>query len=322
VENGAARPPAAIRVQGLTHRYGRTPAVDGLDLSVRRGEVYGFLGPNGAGKSTVIRVLCTLLVPTGGHAEVAGHDVVADPQAVRLKIGTALQDAALDERLTGRELLELQARLYGLRRDERRRRLGDVLDLVNLGSAVDRRIASYSGGMKRRIDLAAALVHNPEVLFLDEPTTGLDPEARAEVWEEVRHLNRAVGLTVFLTTQYLDEADVLADRIGIIRQGRLVVEGSPEELKRLTGNDVIRIVTDRYDQALLDSLRRLLHVHDVLAEGTMIVLQSTDASQVVGPLTEELQRAGIRVRSLRVVEPSLDEVFMRVVGSESTAVAR
>jgi ABC-2 type transport system ATP-binding protein len=207
-ELGSRRPrgerdqaPAAIETITLERRFGRTEALGGLDLRVGEGEVYGLLGPNGAGKSTLIRILCTLLLPSAGTARVAGHDVAREPQAVRRRIGVALQAAALDELQTGRELLELQARLYGLRRSERRRRLSEVLDLVHVGAAIDRRIGGYSGGMKRRIDLAAApLVHAPEVLFLDEPTTGLDPESRAEVWNEVRRLNTELGLTVFLTT--------------------------------------------------------------------------------------------------------------------------
>ena len=194
---GAARGPdhgaQAVVTAGLVRRYGSTVAVDGIDLEVGRGEIYGFLGPNGAGKSTLIRMLCTLLRPSAGVAVVAGYDVVAEPQEVRLRIGVALQDAALDDRQTGRELLALQGRLYGLRRAEIRARLDEVLDLVDIGSAIDRRIGTYSGGMKRRLDLAAALVHNPEVLFLDEPTTGLDPDSRAAVWAEVRRLNSELG---------------------------------------------------------------------------------------------------------------------------------
>ncbi len=224
---------------GLVRRFASTVAVDGLDLRVRRGEIYGFLGPNGAGKSTVVRILCTLLKPTAGTARVAGYDVARDPKSVRIRIGVALQDAAIDDRQTGRELLTLQGRLYGLSAAHIRMRLGEVLDLVDIGSAIDRRIGTYSGGMKRRLDLAAALVHNPEVLFLDEPTTGLDPHSRSAVWSEVRRLNRELGMTIFLTTQYLDEADTLADRVGIISSGRLVAQGSPADLKHSVGHDVI-----------------------------------------------------------------------------------
>ena len=205
----------AVKTTGLVRRYGSVPAVDGIDLEVPRGEIYGFLGPNGAGKSTFIRVLCTLLHPTSGTARVAGYDVVSDPQQVRLRIGVALQDAALDDRQTGRELLTLQGRLYGLRPHEIRSRLDQVLDLVDIGSSIDRLVGTYSGGMKRRLDLAAALVHNPEILFLDEPTTGLDPASRESVWAEVRRLNAELDMTIFLTTQYLEEADRLGEGGGL-----------------------------------------------------------------------------------------------------------
>ena len=200
----------AVYAEALVRQFGGVRAVDGVDLRIRAGEIYGFLGPNGAGKSTTVRMLCTLLAPTGGRALVAGHDVAAEPGRVRLRIGVALQDAALDPKQTGTELLRLQGRLYGLSRRALARRLAELGELIDLGDALDRPIGTYSGGMKRRLDLAAALVHNPEVLFLDEPTTGLDPVSRARVWDEVRRLNEQLGMTIFLTTQYLEEADELA----------------------------------------------------------------------------------------------------------------
>ena len=312
-----ARPsgPVAIRTTALRRRFGATMALDGLDLAVERGEVYGFLGPNGAGKSTLIRILCTLLVPSGGRAEVAGSDVVTEAQAVRRKMGVALQAAALDERATGRELLELQARLYGLGRTARRRRVAEVLDLVNIADAVDRRIGSYSGGMKRRIDLAAALVHGPEVLFLDEPTTGLDPDSRAEVWQEVRRLNDELGLTVFLTTQYLEEADALAERIGIIRGGRLVAEGTPGDLKRLVGDDVIVIETAGFGRSVVETLRTLDHVTEVDAEGTTIVVKTTHPTATLLPLSSAVAASGLQVKGLSLHPTTLDDVFRQFVGA-------
>ena len=228
-----------ISTVGLVRRFGDVKAVDGLDLEVAPGEIYGFLGPNGAGKSTTVRVLCTLLAPSEGKATVAGYDVATEPGAIRLSIGAALQEAALDPKQTGNELLRLQGRLYGLERKEIEARLVDLGTLIDLGDALDRRIATYSGGMKRRLDLAAALIHNPTILFLDEPTSGLDPLSRVKVWDEVRALNRNLGMTIFLTTQYLEEADALAHRLGIIDRGKLVAEGTPEELKRRVGADVI-----------------------------------------------------------------------------------
>ena len=196
-EAGATRSGAAIRADGLVRRFGTHIAVDGVDLEVEPGEIYGFLGPNGAGKSTVVRMLCTLLGPSAGTARVAGHDVVREPQAVRTRIGVALQEAALDDLQTGRELLRLQGRLFGLTSGQIRQRISEVLRMVDIGDAIDRRVGTYSGGMKRRLDLAIALIHNPEVLFLDEPTTGLDPASRATVWEEVARLNRELGMTDF-----------------------------------------------------------------------------------------------------------------------------
>jgi ABC-2 type transport system ATP-binding protein len=225
---------AAVRAQGLVKRYdgknGGVEAVRGVDLTVQAGEVFGFLGPNGAGKSTTVKMLTTLLSITSGSAQVAGVDVTADPDEVRSRIGVALQEAGLDPRQTGRELLVLQARLFGLSPDEASARTDGLLALVELEEAADRRIKGYSGGMKRRLDLASALVHEPDVLFLDEPTTGLDPASRLTVWEEVRRINDR-GTTVFLTTQYLEEADQLCDRLAIIDDGRIVREGTPAQLK-------------------------------------------------------------------------------------------
>jgi ABC-2 type transport system ATP-binding protein len=225
---------SAIRAVGLVKTYrastGEVEAVRGVDLDVRTGEVFGFLGPNGAGKSTTVRMLTTLMTITAGTAHVAGVDVAADPDGARHKIGVALQEAGLDPRQTGRELLTLQSRLFGMSAADAAGRAEELLELVELTDAGDRRIKGYSGGMKRRLDLASALVHRPEVLFLDEPTTGLDPASRLTVWAEVRRINQ-LGTTVFLTTQYLEEADQLCDRIAIIDQGRIVREGTPSSLK-------------------------------------------------------------------------------------------
>ena len=244
-------PTEAIATEGLVREFGDAVAVDHLDLNVRPGEIYGFLGPNGAGKSTTVRMLCTLLAPTGGRATVAGFDVVTEPGKVRLNIGAALQEASLDPRQTGIELLRLQGRLYGLSSKEIDRRVEDLATLIDIGDALGRRIGTYSGGMRRRLDLAAALVHNPDVLFLDEPTTGLDPVSRLAVWAEVRRLNRELGMTIFLTTQYLEEADELADRVGIIDGGRIVAEGTPHELKQAIGTDVIIARVDGEAAAVL-----------------------------------------------------------------------
>src|ERR671922_735941 len=220
--------PNGIEVEGLEREFkGGVRAVDGIDLSVEPGEIYGFLGPNGAGKSTTVLMLTTLLPPTAGTARVAGHDIVRDGAAVRAAIGAALQEAALDPLLTGRDHMRLQTTLQGVPKAERRARGDALLERVGLTEAADRKVGGYSGGMKRRLDLALALVHHPRILFLDEPTTGLDPQSRTALWEEVARLAADDGVTVFLTTQYLEEADALADRVGIIDHGRIVAEGTP-----------------------------------------------------------------------------------------------
>ncbi len=305
----------AVLATGLVRRFGPTAVVDGLDLSVERGEVYGFLGPNGAGKSTVVRILCTLLRPHGGTASVVGYDVVEDATAVRLRIGVALQDAALDDRQTGRELLTLQGRLYGLRPPQIRMRVGQILDLVDIGSAIDRRIGTYSGGMKRRLDLAAALVHDPEVLFLDEPTTGLDPGSRATVWHEVRRLNRDLGMTVFLTTQYLEEADELADRVGIIAKGRLVAEGPPTTLKRSVGYDVIVAEVEGEGRGVLDALGSIDGLGPASETDRLVTVNAEDGPASLGTVAMALGRSGLHIRSLTMRTPTLDDVYRELTGS-------
>src|SRR5256714_1306504 len=264
-------PAPAIAAHALRRDFkGGIEAVRDIDLTVSAGEVFGFLGPNGAGKSTTVRMLCTLLPPTAGSATVAGFDVVKDAAAVRRRIGVALQEIGLDPVQTGRELLELQCGLYGITGRRGRERTQELLELVGLTDAADRRTKGYSGGMKRRLDLASALVHSPEVLFLDEPTTGLDPASRLTVWEEVRRIN-ADGTSVFLTTQYLEEADQLCRRLAIIDDGRLVAEGTPERLKAEMGHDVVTLALDGADAeatgtaiGALAGLQRVLPVAEQL----------------------------------------------------------
>ena len=304
----------AILAQGLQRAFDDNLAVAGVDLAVSPGEIYGFLGPNGAGKSTTVRMLCTLLKPTGGKAVVAGHDVADQAEQVRLRIGVALQDAALDEKQTGREILRLQGRLYGLRKGEIDERVEALAALVDLGEALDQRIKTYSGGMKRRLDLAAALVHNPEVLFLDEPTTGLDPLSRAKVWEEVRRLNVELGMTIFLTTQYLEEADHLAHRVGIIDRGRLVAEGTPAELKRQVGEDVIVLETDSPEDAAT-VLEKVPAVTSVSRSGDEVVARVADGAAAISPVAVALSDAKIAVRNLSLRTPTLDDVFLQLTGS-------
>jgi len=307
--------PPAIEAIGLVREFkGGVRAVDGVDLSVASGEVYGFLGPNGAGKSTTVRMLATLLRPSAGRALVAGYDVARDPAAVRRSIGVALQDAAIDNYMTGRELLRLQGTLHGLGRAEGRRRAEALLDRVGLVEAADRRVGTYSGGMRRRLDLALALVHEPVVMFLDEPTTGLDPLSRMTMWDEVRRLNREHGTTVFLTTQYLEEADQLAGRVGIIDDGRLVAEGTPRELKAQVGDPTLNVTLAAEDDApaaaeVLATVGRLVPAPD----GTVAARLPEGAAAVAG-VVRRLDDAGVAVAGLELAEPSLDDVFVAKTG--------
>ncbi|HXH56307.1 ATP-binding cassette domain-containing protein [Iamia sp.] len=310
---------SAIVASGLERRFGANDAVAGIDLDIVPGEVYGFLGPNGAGKSTTVRMLCTLLTPTGGTASVAGFDVARNPEEVRLRIGVALQEAALDPKQTGRELLRLQARLYGLRKAEVTHRLGQLAEMVDLGDALDDRIGTYSGGMKRRLDLAAALVHSPEVLFLDEPTTGLDPVSRNRVWDEVRRLNRELGVTIFLTTQYLEEADALAERIGIIVAGSIAAEGSPSALKRRIGTDVIVVRIEGEPDEARRAIEGTPGVESVEVHGDEITIAAEDGSALVSPVAVALDGCAVKVRDLTLRTPTLDDVFLALTGDRFRA---
>ena len=306
----------AVQTESLCRRFGEMYAVDHVDLAVRTGEVYGFLGPNGAGKSTAVRILTTLLRPSAGRAEVAGWDVDKDPVQVRLRIGAALQDAALDPKQTGTELLRLQGQLYGLSRRDIRQRIEDLTPLVDIGGFMDKHVRTYSGGMKRRLDLAASLMHNPEVLFLDEPTTGLDPISRSKVWDEVRRINRDLGVTIFLTTQYLEEADALADRVGIISHGKLAVEGTPAELKRKLGSDVIiaRVEPDAAEIAI-SAVSRIQAVEGVDSYGGEISVHVTNGAGFISNVALALNEAGVRVEELTLRTPTLDDVFLSVTGA-------
>ncbi len=305
----------AIRADDLTRSFGEVMAVNEVDLGIPGGEVYGFLGPNGAGKTTVVRMLTTLLLPTSGSASVAGYDVVGHPTDVRLRIGAALQETALDDKQTGRELLELQARLYGLRGRDVRRRVEDLMGLVDIGDAIDRLIGTYSGGMKRRLDLAAALIHNPEVLFLDEPTTGLDPISRTKVWDEVRRVNSEMGVTMFLTTQYLEEADQLAERVGIIDQGRIVAEGPPADLKHSIGSDVIIAKIEGDSAEAARSCQGVRDVANVEIHGDELTVSVKDGPKVIGPVAIALDQCGVTVQELTLRTPTLDDVFLHYTGA-------
>ena len=301
-----------IIAENLVRHFGDVQAVKGINLEVKAGEVFGFLGPNGAGKSTAVRMLTTLLRPTSGSARVAGYDVVAQADQVRRNIGVALQDAAIDPLMTGAELLALQAVLYGIPAAAVKKRSDELLERVGLTAAASRRVSTYSGGMRRRLDLALSLIHQPTVLFLDEPTTGLDPMSRLTLWEEVRRLNRE-GTTVMLTTQYLEEADQLADRIAIIDHGKIVREGKPADLKASVGAPTL-IINTNIDQA--EKAKAVLSTFGDLrpgAEGALGVGLRGGASQVT-EVVRKLDEAGVHVQHLEINEPSLDDVFAEATG--------
>lgn len=306
---------AAIEARALRRTFGDNHAVDGIELDVAEAEIYGFLGPNGAGKSTTVKMLCTLLGLSGGSATVAGFDVATQPGEIRLRIGVALQDSSIDGKQTGRELLHLQGRLYGLSSADVKRQMDEVIGLVDIGSAIDDRVDSYSGGMKRRLDLAMSLIHRPQILFLDEPTTGLDPASRSAVWAEVRRLNSTYGTTIFLTTQYLEEADELADRVGIISGGRIEAEGTPTELKREIGTDLIVAEVDGAIDAATDALRSINGIEDIQVHGGELVVATPNGSQHIAQVAVALDGCGVTVRSLTLRTPTLDDVFLHVTGT-------
>jgi ABC-2 type transport system ATP-binding protein len=308
----------AIVVEGLRKRYGDVQALDGATFSVREGQIFGLLGPNGAGKSTTVRVLVTLTHPDGGTAAVAGHDAVRDAGAVRRVIGYVPQESGIDRRATGRENLQLQGRVYGMRRADLRRRIDELLEIVGIADAADRTVDGYSGGMRRRLDVALGLVHRPRVLFLDEPTTGLDPEARVSMWEEVGRLAAQESLTILLTTHYLEEADELADRLAIVSQGKVVAEGTPNELKsRLSGDAVhVELADGRVNDA-----RRVLEqveapVETTLADGRTLISRVPDGGQALPGILAALASEGIPVASVSVNRPSLDDVYLHYTGRD------
>lgn len=304
---------APVLTEGLVRTFGDVRAVDGIDLEVKGGEIFGFLGPNGAGKSTTVRVLTTLLRPTSGIARVAGFDVRSDADAVRRSIGVALQDAAIDPLMTGRELLRLQAVLHGIDRKRARRLEVDLLEKVGLVGAADRRVGTYSGGMRRRLDLALALVHAPVVLFLDEPTTGLDPNSRAAIWDEVRRLNSEEGATVFLTTQYMEEADQLADRIAIIDWGKIVIEGTPAQLKAKVGDPTLAISLS--EEADREAAAQVLSEQGELVPGPSdLSVRLRGGSSQVASVVRALDQKGVGVDGLELHSPTLDDVFQQATG--------
>ncbi len=309
--------PAILTEKLVKHYAAEIKAVDGIDLSVDEGEIFAFLGQNGSGKTTTVRMLTTLLRPTSGHAQVDGLDVLARGPEVRRRIGVALQEAALDDMQTGRELLRLQSRLYDVPSHGIRNRVDYLLQIVDLEDAADRLVKTYSGGMKRRLDLAAALVHQPKIVFLDEPTTGLDPIGREAIWRYVKQLNEGEGVTFFLTTQYLEEADRLADEVAIVDRGRIVAQGSPEELKASIGTDVVTVkLPGGNDHGIraAEVLGRLDGASEVRAVGDSAVVYIKDGSAAIAGIVLRLSEASIPVLEVTLARPTLDDVFLRKTG--------
>ena len=308
---------SAIVAEGLARHFGEVRAVDGIDLEIARGSIFGFLGANGSGKTTTIRMLTTLLKPTAGSARVEGLDIVAEARAVRRRIGVALQEAGLDDIQTGRELLVLQGRLFGMGGEQLRRRVRDLLEVVDLAGAADRAVGGYSGGMKRRLDLAAALIHWPSVLFLDEPTTGLDPVSREAVWRYVNQLCAEDGITVFLTTQYLEEADRLAHDLAIIDEGRIIARGSPADLKATISTDVVTVRVGGPAGALdraADAIAAVPAVERVQRADGAAVAYVPNGARAVARIVLALDEAGVEVGDVSIAQPSLDDVFLQATG--------
>ena len=312
-----SRTGAAIEARELTKTYGGgVRALDGLGFTVETGTVFGLLGPNGAGKSTTVKILTTLSRPDSGQASVAGVDVLAQPERVRRAIGLVAQRSGVDLEATGRENLTLQGQVYGLRGAELRGRVGDLLGRFGLAEAADRVARGYSGGMQRRLDIAMGLIHRPRVLFLDEPTTGLDPEVRADMWAEIAHLSGSEGLTILLTTHYLEEADRLAGRLAIVDHGRVVAEGGPDELKGELRGDAIQVELGdpEADGRATAALDRVPGVWEVAVDGRSLRARTGDGSAAVPAVLQALEAGGIRVASVTIARPSLDDVYLRHTG--------
>ncbi|MFN8530377.1 MAG: ATP-binding cassette domain-containing protein [Anaerolineae bacterium] len=306
-----------IIAEKLVKRFGEdVTAVKGVSFKVTSGEVFGFLGPNGAGKSTTVSMLTTLSLPTEGVGTVGGFDVVHQAADVRRIAGVALQEIGLDPLMKSTELLTIQGQLFGMSRSDAMSRAKELLEIVKLDEAnvMERRVGKYSGGMRRRLDLALALVHRPQILFLDEPTTGLDPASRRDVWNEVRRLNREYGMTIFLTTQYLEEADELADRIAIIDQGQIQVEGKPDELKAALGGESINVTFDSQDTAMRaeDELREMVDRSQI--DRNTVRLYRPKAAEIVPAVVNRLSAAGLNPTALTLTQPTLDDVFLQVTG--------
>jgi ABC-2 type transport system ATP-binding protein len=304
-----------IEVSKITKKYGSITAVDDVSFDISSGEIFGFLGPNGAGKTTLIRILTTLVKPTGGNARVAGHDVVKEEDAVRREIGVVPQAMTSDLDLTGLENMDIYGRFYGMPSTERNERIKYLLGMVGLTSRANDLVATYSGGMRRRLEIARALVHKPEILFLDEPTIGLDPQSRIVIWDFLRMLREGDSMTLFLTTHYMEEAEALCSRVAIIDAGKIIVLGSPEELKsQIPGNDIVSLGVDNLSESLVEGIKNLLFVHKVKTEDNSIRVYVDSGAQNLLMLLEEVKARGGKILSATIHEQSLEDVFIHHTG--------
>ena len=304
---------AIIEAKGLTRRFDGLVAVDHIDLDVEEGEIFGFLGPNGAGKTTTIKMLTTLLKPSEGEAKVCGYDVVKQPDLVRRSIGVVFQEPALDDQLTGRENLDFHARLYGLNKREREERIEEVLKLVGLADRADELVKNYSGGMRRRLEIARGFVHHPRILFLDEPTLGLDVQTRRAIWSYIMKLNKKEGITIFLTTHYLEEADKLSDRVAIIDRGKILAVDSPRKLKDMIGSDVITLRCSEPNR-LKNILESISWVRDVKRHGEKLSIYVEIGETKIPKIIKIAEENGIRISSITLREPTLEDVYLNFTG--------
>ena len=304
-----------ITAKKLTKKFGNLTAVNTISIDVAEGELFGFLGPNGAGKTTTLSMLSTLLEPTSGSARIAGHSLQADQDGVRRSIGIVFQDPSLDEELTGEENLDFHARLYGMPRDERKRRIREVLALVELEERAKAQVKTYSGGMRRRLEVARGLMHRPKVLFLDEPTLGLDPQTRRKLWDYIKGLNKNEKVTVILTTHYMDEADALCDRLAIIDQGKIVVKGTPSKLKESLGGDVVSLKFEKENnKQFIGQLKKAKWVKKLKAHDCCLDITTKNAEEKVAKIIELANKAGSQVKSLTINQPTLEDVFLHFTG--------
>ena len=310
---------AAISLHGLTKRFGDLVAVDGVDLEIKKGELFGLLGPNGAGKSTIIKMLTTMLKPSGGEARVWGHDIVNERNDVRSSIGVVFQDPSVDDMLTGRENLDFHGRMYGLERAERKERIEEVLELVDLTDKADVKMQDYSGGMQRRLEIARGLMHHPHVLFLDEPTLGLDAQTRRHIWQYIREMNRQEGVTIILTTHYMEEADYLCQRVAIIDGGRIVALDTPGNLKGMIGAETITLEAEKGGEALIAALRSFDWIRSASSSNGTIELQVDHAQSRIPEVMLQAVRNDAVIRSVGLHEPTLEDVFLKFTGKRIRA---